>query len=203
MATVTETGAFVPLIQTWDTPMRPNNTPVRPGAPIGRVTWFSSDNTAAKDAADVVELAITLAQPANYAMRLMNVNWQIQIQDAGAIGDINDWNDDALLTVPGANEDTSWNLSKMSQSSNAQATITNLFVSCMYLPGGGVSSPSNHLNYTDPFLPTTPMIFRVCNLSANAVAVTSFFSHMWAYLYTIEQYNEGSIWTAVDVGGGS
>lgn len=204
MATITEAATFAPLVQLWQTPMKPDNTPVRSGSPIGRITWFSSFNTAAKDAGNVVELAIACTMPTRqFAYRLMNAQWQAEITDAGAPADINDWSNQALLTIPADLDLISINLSKANIAT--QATITNLFASNLFVPslGGNVEGAAGGISFRDPFTPLSPMIFRIVNLSGNAGAVTTWFSHMWAFVYTIEQYNQGAMWTSVPIGGGT
>lgn len=200
MATITETGTFPGDIQLWQVPMGPDNVPRGNRAQaIGRITWFDSDVTAAKDAGNVVELAISCTMPLEtWALRLMNIEWQQQITDAGAVADCNDWSDKALLTVPSTDETLSHDLCKTVSSS--ASTITNLFVSNSFIPGHvDPSTGSNTLpgqQFSDPFLPLSPMIFRTLNASANASGAMSWISHMWAYIYTIEQYRQGSIWSA-------
>lgn len=203
MATVTETATFAPVVQLWATPMRPDNTPVTPGAPIGRVTWFASKVTAAKDAGNVVELAIAVTMPLRqFAYRLMNIQWQAQITDPGAVADMNDWSDAGFLTVPTSDETITYNLSK--SSSSLQATITNLFTTEMYTPSSGetVSVKGVPQQFRDPFVPLSPLIFRTTNISGNASEAMSWFSHMWAYIYTIEQYEQHALWTAAPIGDG-
>lgn len=195
MGTITETGTFAPLVQLWKTPMRPDNTPVQRGAPIGRVTWFASDVTAAKLTTDIVELAISCSVPSNFALQLMNIQWSMQLVTADAIADVNDWADMALLTVPTGDQTLNYELRKNQNA--VQATITNFFVNNMFGPsvGGSDEGSSNIPIFKDPFIPTTGIIFRVTNISANASAAMTWFSHMWANLYTIEQYQQHSIWT--------
>lgn len=200
MATVTETGTFNPVVELWQTPMRPDNTPVVRGSPIGRVTWFASVNTAAKITTNVVELAVSCPMPLNqYALRLMNAQWQVLITDAGAVSDMNDWSDTFLLTIPSDTDTLTINLAKATAAT--QGTITNQFCSQIIVPSlGGNVEASPGVQFSDPFIPLSPMIFRAVNISANASAVATWSSHMWAYLYTIEQERQFAIWDATRVG---
>lgn len=202
MATVSETGTFPGDIQLWQTPMRADNTPKgNPAAPIGRITWFNSKVTAAKITTNVVELAVAVTVPTErFAYRLMNASWGMQVTDADAIADTQDWHDQALLTVPIVGHDgLSINLNKPSAS--LQATITNLFVYLGFTPGAtNGNQVSLRQQFQDPFIPASPMIFRCVNTTANASAAMTWFSHMWAYMYTIEQYNQGYLWSQNPIG---
>ncbi len=204
MATVTETGTFAPVTQLWQQPMLPDNTPVARGRPIGRVTWYDSEVTAAKITTDVVELAVSCSVPPGFALRLMNIQWSMLLTDSDATADMNDWSDAQLLTVPTADETISYNLRK---NNSAQAyTITNRFTSELLVPagaGGLQGEAGGEVQFSDPFIPTTGIIFRIINTSANASAAMTFTSHMWAYLYTIEQYNQGGLWSSTSVGSSS
>lgn len=199
MATITEAATFAPVVELWATPMRPDNTPVVAGMPIGRVKWFSTFNTAAKITTNVVELAIACTVPLNYAYRLMNPNWTIFETDADAVNDIQDWTDVGSITVPTTEQTLIHSLCK--SDTTFQQTITNLFGSSEYLPGPS-SADSVHPNVRlqDPWLPLSPLIFRVVNTTANACGVMTWQSQMWAYMYTVEQYNQGGIWTANPIG---
>lgn len=204
MATITETATFAPELQLWQLRMRPDNTPVDRGRPIGRITWFASHNTAAKITTNVVELAVSLTVPTRqFAYRLINPSWAILETDADAVADVNDWHDVSTLTVPTTDQTIIHTLGKPAGA--VASTITNLFVSLEYLAGpvrgdGGTGPYHTRTHLEDPFLPASPMIWRVINTTANACGVMTFTSHMWAYVYTIEQYRQGSIWTSPPVG---
>lgn len=180
--------------------MRPDNTPVKQSMPIGRVTWFDSFVTAAKITTNVIELAVSVTMPLRqFAYRLMDLSWSMVVTDADALNDMNDWEDFAFLTIP-TNLDPAPTVNMGKSNTIGQATITNLFSSQEILPGQGAPFVNTRGMHQDPFIPASPMIFRMVNITSNASAAMTFNSHMWAYVYTIEQYNQGHIWTAMPIG---
>ncbi len=175
--------------------MRPDNTPLDRAAPIGRVKWFGGVTSPALLAADSEELAISLTNVDNFAVRLMCIDWDITLTDANAPGDLNDISDGALMTVPTTEQIQEYLLQKAGAS--VQYTITNTFSVAQFVPGqGGTNTGNASLKYSfqEPFVMLSPMIFRIINASANAAPAMPYTSHVWGYLYTIEQYNQGSIW---------
>lgn len=203
MATVSETGTFAPVLQLWQIPLGPDNVPLgNRSQPIGKVNWFSSKVTAAKDAGNVVELAIAITMPLNqFAYRFMNTTWSLTITDVDAVADVSDWSNGASLTVPTVDQTIILDLAKSTQA--LTSTITNLFVSQQYTQHSGSGASSlDLLQFQDPFRPLSPGIFRTVNTTGNASGAMTFVSHMWAYIYTIEQYNQGSMWTANPIGNG-
>ncbi len=194
MATITTTATFAPQIELWETPMRPDNTPVLRGTPIGRVRWFSSVVVPALVGADVNELAVTLNTVSNYALRLVNINWDCSITSATAAGELDEVEDQALLTIPQRDRTLNMNLAK--NPSAVAYNITNVFSTQVFSPkltGAPVEG------WQEPFMPTTPMIFRVLNISAGATSATSYSSNVSALIYTVEQYNQGDIWRTQSV----
>ncbi len=172
--------------------MRPDNTPVDRSAPVGRANWFSSVVVPAKGAADVSELAVSLTVSGltSYALSLVSINWDPLITDAGAVADMNDIEDAALLIVPSQQRQYSYYLEK--DASAFPMTVTNLFTMNPFVPtslSGGCLT-----NFSVPFLPTTPFVFRSVNDSGSAAAAVAYSSNVSAYMYTREQYNQGYIW---------
>ncbi len=194
MAIISTTATFVPEITLWETPMRPNNTPVTPGSPIGKVTWFSSVNIPAKITTNTEELTVTLNTISNYALRFTDITWDAQVTDADSQADLNDLEDQALITIPTTERTLSFPIGK--ESVAVAFNLTNQFSLCKYRAG------ANNMvgyDYSTPFLPTTPMVFRVVNESGNAAAATSLTSNMTALIYTVEQYNSLAIWRTQSV----
>ncbi len=190
MATVSTTATFAPSIELWEVPMRPDNTPIDQGAPIGKVSWLSSVVVPALTSPDVSELAVTLTTISNYALRFINLDWTVLITNAGCQDDVNDIEDQALLTVPNL---TLPNMAlPIVKPAVANAyTITNKFSNTLFRPGG-LDIPAG--SWQMPFRPTTAMVFRVANESTNTSAAAAYQSNVSALMYTIEQFNQGHIY---------
>lgn len=175
--------------------MRPDNTPVDRAAPIGRVNWFSSVVVPALVTSNVSELAASLTEISNFAIRLTDVSWAATITDAAAQTDMGGLSDMALLTIPQI--DQTLNLALFKPNVVNRAVVTNAFAVGNFGPSNGDNPGVTP--WQAPFIPLSPMIFRVIDGSGNDSAAVSWVSHVSALIYTIEQFNRGEIWRTQQV----
>ncbi len=191
MATISETATLEPRLQMFSVPMRPDNTPVAQGDPIGIVRWPGSAVLATLLSTNVVELAVSLTIPQNYALKFISWGFTMGGIDSAMDGYINAWADQADVTFQ--DEFNVQHIVFRKPGTTLDTTITNAQAFAAWSPVVGQ-------NYDRAAVPESPPIFRaVMAASGTARPAITFTSMVSALLFTVEQFSQGHIHSAQPV----
>jgi len=194
VATVSTVATFQPEYNLWQLPMKPDNTPVNPVAPIGMIEWPSAVVVPAKITTNVTELAITFVFPTNISLRFNSLAFSLLATASGSVqADINDVADIALVTithvVSGVTLNTQVTLEK--NSAAQKFTVTNSFSAEVFTP--------RDVQWQRVYDQVSALIFRSTNETANAAAAITYQSYVQAFAFTVEQSSQGYIHTSMPV----
>ncbi len=183
MATVSETATITPIMEMFQTPMRPDNTPIDRSLPIGVAKWYGGFTSAAVLSTNIVEIAISFTIPANLAFRFTNLFIEGSATDAAASTTLDWFTDRSEWTLPFSGGVQHIVANKPDTAS--EFTITNARSSINYIPKSG----SDFSRLTEV---TSPLIWRVISKASGTARVAiQWQSFASAYIYTVEQLSQG------------